>query len=226
MKHFVPAVTVLALTTFLSAAVVCAAEPTVAELKEPPAGLSSEVAAAISPTGYRISNDKGPVCDVWLAKEVPLKADFKPSLRVKYPLQTGELVGVIRFPESNKPADFRGQELKPGTYTLRYGLQPDDGNHLGTSETRDFLVGSRPSDDKDPRRIEDLKAVFKLSTGASGTTHPTIFLLIPTEKPFGAAAAKMDERHFLILNANLNGKDQAKLVPVPLSVVVVGVGEG
>src|SRR5438445_7607443 len=107
-----------------------AADQKVDVLKEPPAGLSSEVAAAINPSGFRISGKDGVICDVWLAKVVPLKPKFKSSLRIKYPFQPGELVGAIRFPEGSKPNDFRGQALKSGTYTLRYGLQPDDGNHL------------------------------------------------------------------------------------------------
>ena len=36
--------------------------------------------------------------------------------------------------------DFRGQEIKKGVYTLRYGQQPEDGNHIGTSELADFLL--------------------------------------------------------------------------------------
>src|SRR5262245_2128072 len=79
-------------------------------LKEAPAGLSDEVAAALSPTGYRVSGDSGVVCDVWLVKEIPLKPKFKATLRIKYPFLPGELVGAIRFPESSKHTDFRGQE--------------------------------------------------------------------------------------------------------------------
>ncbi|MSR58303.1 MAG: hypothetical protein EXS05_11615 [Planctomycetaceae bacterium] len=205
-----------------------AADRTVAELKEAPTGLSPAIAAAIHDSGYRISGADGVICDVWLAKEVPLKPKFKTSLRIKYPFQTGQLLGVIRYPESSKPNDFRGQELKPGTYTLRYGLQPDDGNHLGTSEIRDFLVGCPPQEDVNPKRVEDLKKLFKLSTGASGTTHPAIFLLIPPpEKPFETAAVRTDdEKHLLIFEANLNGKDADQSVSVPVSLVTVGKSDG
>lgn len=205
-----------------------AADQKVEPLKEPPPGLSAEMAAAIGDTGYRISGKEGAICDVWLAREIPLKPKFKSSLRIKYPFQAGQLIGAIRFPEGSKPNDFRGQALKPGTYTLRYGLQPDDGNHLGTSEIRDFLVGCPPMADSSPRRIEDIKDLFKLSAGAAGSTHPAIFLLIPPpDKAYDAPAVRYDdEKKLLILQVNANGKDGDKVVPVPFSLVTVGKTEG
>ncbi|MFN0053477.1 MAG: hypothetical protein ACKV0T_14940 [Planctomycetales bacterium] len=197
-------------------------------LQQPPAGLSAEVAAAISETGYRISDSGKVVCDVWFAKEAPLKPKFKSSLRIKYPFQAGQLIGAIRFPDGSKPNDFRGQELKPGLYTLRYGLQPDDGNHLGTSDIRDFLVGCSPKEDTNPKRIEDIKALFKLSGSAAGTTHPAIFLLFPPpEKPIDSAAIHHEaEKKLLILDSNIQGKDADKSVAIPLRIVLVGKSDG
>jgi hypothetical protein len=213
---------------FTCANSVQAAEEKVELLKEAPAGLSAEVAAAINETGYRITGPDGTVCDIWLAKEIPMKPKFKSSLRVKYPLLPGQLVGVIQYPAASKPHDFRGQALKPGTYTLRYGLQPDDGNHLGTSDIRDFLVGCPPEKDTNAKRVENIKDLFKLSAAAAGTTHPAIFLLIPpSDKPFEKPALVHDnDKHFLIFQANGNGKDGDNAVPVPFSIVTVGKSEG
>lgn len=216
---------VACLLTF--AGLACAADEKVEVLKEAPRGLSPEVTSAIADTGLRVSGKDGVICDVWLSKEIALKPQFKSSLRIRYPFQVGQLVGVIRLPEGSKPTDFRGQELATGTYTLRYGLQPDDGNHLGTSETRDFLVGCNPREDKSPKAVEDIKELFKLSANAAGTTHPAIFLLIsPPEKPFSApSVAHEEEKSLLILQANVNGKDNGKATPVPTSIVVRGKGE-
>jgi hypothetical protein len=207
-----------------------AADQKVEPFKEAPSGLSAEVAAAINSAGYRITGKDGVVCDVWLAKEIPLKPRFKSTLQIKYPFQTGQLMGVIRFPEGSRPTDFRGQALKSGTYTLRYGLQPNDGNHLGTTEfgTRDFLVGCPPQTDVDPGRVEDIKDLFKLSAQVAGSTHPAIFLLIPPpDKAYDAAGVKSDdEKHLVILQVNANGKDGDKAVAIPMTVVTVGKTEG
>jgi hypothetical protein len=205
-----------------------AADYKVEELSEAPAGLSTEMAAAINDKGYRLSGAEGVVCDVWLAKEIPLKPKFKPGLRIKYPLQAGQLMGAIRFPAASKPHDFRGQDLAPGVYTLRYGLQPEDGSHLGTSDIRDFLVGCPPKEDTTPKRIEDIKQLFQLSAKSAGTTHPAIFLLLPvSSKPFDAAAVRHDaDKEFLILDGNLSARDGDKTVSLPISIVVVGKSEG
>jgi hypothetical protein len=207
-----------------AAATLPAAEFKVEQVKEAPPGLSAEVAAALSETAWRVSGAEGVVCDVWLVKEAALKPKFKPTLRVKYPFQSGTLVGAIRFPENSKPSDFRGQELKPAIYTLRYGLQPDDGNHLGTSDIRDFLVGCPPADDTSTKRVEDLKKLFKLSAGAAGTTHPAIFLLLPpAEKPPATTSVRHDEeKNHVILQVSVPGTDGAESAAVGVSLVVLG----
>ncbi|RPI85432.1 MAG: hypothetical protein EHM42_06725 [Planctomycetaceae bacterium] len=201
-----------------------AADRTVEPLNEAPSGLSDEVKAVLQESGYRISDKTGVICDIWLVKDLPLKPKFKPSLRVKYPILSGQLVGAIRYPEGGNPTDFRGQPLKPGIFTLRYGLQPDDGNHLGTSDIRDFLVGCPPDKDTRPARVEDLKKLFKLSSGAAGTTHPSIYLLIPPpEKAGEGAAVSFDgEKNLTVFEAVLIGKEGETSLPIPTRIVVQG----
>lgn len=202
--------------------------PKLAPLEEAPAGFSPEVTATLSTKGLRITGEAGVVCDVWLAKELAVKSGFTPNIRIQYPFQNGQLIGAIRFPEGTEPHDFRSQPIKPGIYTLRYGLQPDDGNHLGTSEIRDFLCACPATDDTDPKRIEKLKDVFKLSAKVAGTTHPTIFLLLPPpEAPAETATVKADgEKHFVIVTVPAAGKGSAGAVPLTINFVAVGEHEG
>lgn len=211
----------------LSTAALRAEEGKFEELKEAPQGLAAAVAAAINTTGYRVSGKDGVVCDIWFSKDVPLAAGFKPTLEIKYPFTPGQLMGAIRFPEKSSPGDFRGQNLPAGTYTLRYGQQPVDGNHLGTSDVRDFLLACPPKLDADTKPVANVMDLFKLSAKASGTAHPAIFLLNPPpEKPLTAPAVTHDMmRELLIFSVNVNAKDGAKAVMVPLSVVVVGKSE-
>ena len=147
----------LALACALWSGSVRAEEYTLEPLAEGPTGLSPAITEAVAAKGLRLSGKGGVICDLWLSKAIPLKANFTPNIRVQYPFQNGQLIGAIRFPEATEPHDFRGQSIKPGLYTLRYGLQPDDGNHLGTSEIRDFLCACPPDADKDPKRIEKIK---------------------------------------------------------------------
>jgi hypothetical protein len=75
--------------------------------------------------------------------------------------------------------------IKPGTYTLRYGIQPANGDHLGVSPFREFLLLSPASQDADPApRKHD--ALIDLSKQTIGGSHPAVWSLDPpvaTEAP-------------------------------------------
>ena len=117
------------------------AEYRVEELSEgpPDSGVAEAITQQLQGTGIRIIRDaKATYCDIWLAKTPAADGDFKPTAEVNYPFRSGQLIGLVRFARAG--SDFRDQKLASGLYTLRYGLQPVDGNHVGTFPTRDFLV--------------------------------------------------------------------------------------
>jgi hypothetical protein len=141
----------------------------------PKEGISAEIAALLSPTGFKVVRGESRViCEVWLCKEWPIK-EAKVSSDVLYPFQPGQVMGVARFPR--KGSDFREQEVPAGLYTLRYGQQPVDGAHVGTSPTRDFLLLTPADKDKSPDLIADFKALSKASAQTTGASHPAILSL-------------------------------------------------
>ena len=185
-----------------------------------PEGVSKDVAAVIDPKGYRVVNEKGPVCSVWLVKEVATKADFKPTLSVKYPLVSGELIGVMQVEAKKKFTDFRGQEIKAGVYTLRYGQQPEDGNHVGTSDLADFLLGIPAATDSDPKPISGFSSLSKKSAKTAGSTHPAIFSLLPVDKLVEQATLTHNTaKEHTMLSVTLAAKGGSK---VPLRLIVIG----
>jgi hypothetical protein len=185
-----------------------------------PEGISKEVAAVVEPKGYRIVNEKGPVGSVWFVKEVAMKADFKPTLSVKYPLVSGGLIGVLQVEAKKKFTDFRGQEIKPGIYTLRYGQQPEDGNHVGTSDLADFLLGIPAASDSDPKPISGFASLSKKSAKTAGSTHPAIFSLLPIDKPVETAVLTHNAaKEHTMLSVTLAAQGGSK---VPLRLIVIG----
>lgn len=146
----------------------------------PPEDLQAEIVEKLSAGGVKVVSGQGRVlCEIWPAKAWPAAKDFKPTGAVNYPFEFGELLGAIRFARNG--GDFRGQKIRKGTYTMRYALQPQDGNHVGTSDTRDFLVLLPAADDKNAAPLEKEK-LFEESTNASGTPHPAILSLLPPGK--------------------------------------------
>ncbi len=188
-----------------------------------PEGLPAAIAAKMNAKGHRVVGRR-PLCEVWLAKELAVQADFAPTLAVKYPFTPGQLVGVLNVPRRSDLSDFRGQAIEPGVFTLRYGQQPMDGNHIGTSETADFLLALPVAADEDPAPIGDKDTLTEKSAAAAGTQHPAIFSLLPAAdagiKEAGLAHDEANE--FWVLQLVGAGKDKK----IPLRFVVVGESKG
>lgn len=193
----------------------------------PPKGLSDKIAALLDENAYRIVGPKGPVLEVWLVKEAPTKADFKSTLMVKYPFNAGQLLGAVNLPTAGAALDFRGQELPAGVYTLRYGLQPQDGNHLGSSDTSDFGLACPADQDKDPSPVAKVPDLFKLSAKAAGTAHPAIFQMVPPPAdPYKKPELKHNEdKDLWILRTNIHAKVKDKATELPAQIVVVGMSD-
>ena len=191
-----------------------------------PKGIPAKVAATLDAAGYQVGGPKGPVCGVWLVKDVPVKTGFKPTLSVKYPFTPGQLLGVLVVTAKSGYTDFRGQEVKPGVYTLRYGQQPEDGNHVGTSELADFLLAIPAKVDNDPKLIPSFDDLVEKSAKASGSTHPAIFSMLPAPKLIKTAGLSHDEDHdFWILNLPTRAKAKNKPVTVNLRFIAIGKAE-
>lgn len=158
-----------------------AAEYSAAPLNQPaPTGeLSAAVAEQISPTGFVVKKGQRTLCEIWPCKTWTVAAEFKRTNTVIYPLQPGDLIGVVRY--ARKGGDFRGQEIPKGLYTIRYALQPQDGNHVGTSDTRDFLLLLPAADDQEPASLSK-EQMFSLSPKVAGGTHPAMLSLLAADE--------------------------------------------
>ena len=109
----------LAAALFAGSFAGAAEEKTLTKVAQAPGGVSASIAVTVNPQGYRVQSGEGTVCEVWLLKELAVKPKFKPTLNVKYPFRSGQLVGVLRVGDKGEYTDFRGQPVKPGVYTLR-----------------------------------------------------------------------------------------------------------
>ena len=191
----------------------------------PPAdAVGSDIAPLLSESGVKvIRGTSRTVAEIWLRKEVPA-AGAAASGGIQYPFSQGELVGVIRFPRSG--SDFRDQDVPEGVYTMRYGLQPVDGAHVGTFPTRDFLLLSKAEDDQSAEAV-DIKALTEKSTEASETSHPAILALVKLEdKPESyPAISSNEEKDWWIARLEVQVKAGGKLQKAPLDLIVAGYAE-
>jgi len=147
-----------------------------------PQELPAPVRDAISPHALVMSDAKDAYCEIWLRNSVPTADTPDQSSGVAFgQIKTGTLIGVIKF--ESRVDDYRRQPIQPGVYSLRYMLQPVDGNHQGVSPDRDFLLLVPASLDQ---TLAELPAdqLLDLSRKSSGTSHPSVWsLVLPPNNP-------------------------------------------
>ena len=156
--------------------------------------------ALLADAGMRVVLDGKPAIELWLPKHIPEATGDLGKLGVVYPyLPEGTLVGVARF--HDRWLDFRGKPVPAGTYTLRYSIQPTDGNHSGVSDFRDYLVLVPASADPGERVVADVKALMALGKKATGTNHPAVMSLVPPPKEAKAPSVVAGPRDLVTLIA-------------------------
>jgi hypothetical protein len=186
-----------------------------------PADVPAALAGTLEAQGARVTGDGGAaLCEVWLRKSLTTSANPITSSDVMYgTLPEGAFLGVVHFPKDT--TDFRSQTIKAGFYTLRFGLIPQDGNHMGVNPSRDAFVLAPVSADKNPDAILKFEDLVKLSQQASGTPHPGFLVGAAVNGTTFPAVAKDDSG-----NWNLQLKGHQGTGDLPLAFTVVGHWQG
>ncbi len=143
--------------------------------------VSAAMKSALEGGGHRVKDPGGEVlAEAWLAKSMPTdNSAEKPRGSDFTSLAVHGFMGVIRFAKSG--ADFRGQPIAAGVYTMRFGLQPEDGDHAGASPRRDHLLLVPAAADTDPAARPVFDDMVAMSRKASGTAHPQVLFLMAPE---------------------------------------------
>ncbi len=136
-----------------------------------PSDIPAPVGTALAAGGVRAVAG-GVTLDFWWVKSMDVGATPPAWASV----EEGTLVGAVRLDGDFR--DIRGRIIKAGVYTLRYGVQPDNGDHLGTSPFRDFLLLVPAAlDTAVPARGHD--DTVDLSKRAIGGSHPAVWSIDP-----------------------------------------------
>jgi len=197
---------------FIAATVALAQDYKLEPLKTPPPGLPAAYSSVISADGYRVVGPKGPWCEIWFRKSIPTGA--KPSdAAIAFPIAQGTLLGVLRFPSSG--ADRRGQQIKPGLYSMRYSNFPVDGAHQGVAPQRDFALLTPIANDPDPAATPAFEALVTQSK-TTGTAHAAVFSLEPPSGSNFPALTKEGEHDWSL---------SVKVGDLQIAIIVAGAAE-
>lgn len=158
---------------------------------------------------------------LWIRADVP--APTKAELVTYDKLEEGTLLGVVEI-KAPEMADFRKQVLKPGTYTMRLGFQPQDGNHMGVAPAPEFLCLS-PVDKDAKLETVGHDELMEMSKASLDTGHPAVLFLQPFfKKPtITFPVVNTNESSHVVLNvktkATLSDKKSAEF---PVGIILIG----
>jgi hypothetical protein len=170
----------LALAVFVSALLVSA--PSIAQsltpakgADAPPSELNAAIAGTLGPGSVTVKSGEVQL-DLWWVKAIAL-AKPPEAAPAWADVGDGTLVGAIRV---GAPwSDIRGYVVRPGVYTLRYARQPANGDHLGVSPNREFLLLSPAAADTTPDPV-GYKGAVDLSKQTVRRAHPSALSIDPT----------------------------------------------
>ncbi len=137
--------------------------------------------------------------ELWFRKTVPADAtpeQIKNGITYRELKQT-EILGVVRFDQDW--LDYRKQKVKAGVYTLRLGFQPEDGDHTGSSQFKEFVAVLLAAKDT-KAQVLDYKEMVEISQKSISTGHPGVFMLFPNAKPGAAPQLAAKEMNHWVLN--------------------------
>jgi hypothetical protein len=197
------------------------ASPSLSSLNVPAA-----LADQLDPRGSRLVRNSNagstPIADVWWVKSAPaIKASGSAGDVLVNNLQVGTLVGLLQF-LSKDAEDARDQKLKVGLYTMRYGQIPQDGNHMGASQYRDFLLLSPLAAETQLDKVLAFDDLVNLSRRSTGTGHPAVMSLVtpnPAYKKLPAVVS--DDQGNCSIQASLHEKGPSGDQNTPLALLLV-----
>jgi hypothetical protein len=178
--------------------------------------VADAVKKALAPQGYRVTLDDGSTVDFWPSAQIRTSAKTRED--ATYPLAPSLFLGIIHFAKNAR--DARGNAISPGTYNLRYELQPNDGNHLGTSPTPDFLLLLPAAADTNPAQSYSFDQVIHLSEQVTSKRHPAVFNLAPADtRQFPSVVTNAEDHTILFFRVKTQSGE------LPLALVVKGTTE-
>ncbi len=230
---------VLPLRSFLGAAIVlplvCStakAEDSAIKLTvttaDPPKEISDSIRAVLQKSVLRLTEKDGLIFEFWFRETLPLSQEPVPG-RFVFEFETMRecvLIGVVKVHKERR--DFRDEEIPAGVYTLRLGLQPEDGDHLGTSPTRYFALLSPSKLDRKLQGVSGHDHVVKISSKINAAGHPSTLNLQPVRDKEGRFP-RLAEHHqdhklvYLQIAGKIEGRD--KPVVLLFGIVYKGTGE-
>jgi hypothetical protein len=144
----------------------------------PPEDVSQAIRDVVGSGGLKVSAGEKGLAEFWLREEIPTKDSPSGDLGVSFGnLEQSVLMGVVRLAEPWR--DYKNLQVAAGVYTLRYAVEPQDGNHMGVSIYRDFMLLIPAAQDKEVDVSWTADELYLQSNNSTGQPHPGVLALFP-----------------------------------------------
>ena len=151
--------------------------------KAPPAEVDPSIRQTLQSKAVQLLDGDKPAYEFWFRSELPLQSKPASPAEGLDAVKQATLLGAAVVSEPKR--DYRDDGLPKGTYTMRFALQPQDGNHLGTAEFLYFAVLTPAKFDTKLDGIADYKALVKASSKETSSDHPVVLSLRPASSDEG-----------------------------------------
>lgn len=193
---------------------------------DPPDDAPEEVRAAVPSKAYQVSDAQGVFFEFWLVPVWPVTKIGPTNKDTLGAIEEIELLGIISVRQAER-ADFRDDAIDMGTYVVRMALQPQDGNHMGTSPF-DFFALFMPPEKEDLLKDDwDPEFMVELATEDTEAVHPPILAMQPMDNGDGEfprmGVDEKEEWHYVALAVPVKSADAEGTLHVKL--VIQGIGD-
>lgn len=151
--------------------------------KAPPAALGEGIRQLLASKAVQISEDGQAVYELWFCRTIPIQSKPASAAEALKTLRETTLLGAAVASGHNR--DYKDNEVAPGVYTMRFGLQPQDGDHLGTADYPYFAILIPAKYDEKPDTFTTYRPMVKASGRDVPTGHPNVLSLRPVSSPAG-----------------------------------------
>ena len=149
----------------------------------------------VATDGISVKSGDVVVARFWM-RSAPFEGEPASGFGVRFDnVPEGAFLGLVEFPE--RGSDFREQAVPPGFYTMRFGLHPEDGNHMGVAPSRDFALLCPVAKDLEVAKNYDFDGIVELSAEV-GNPHPTVARLELPEGDDGPNLWENDYEHWIL----------------------------
>ena len=194
-----------------------------------PEGLGESFQENLQTTAYVIEDSEGVRYKFWMVNDVEIDAFGADPKATLESIPEITLLGVAEVPEADRATDFREDPIDPGIKTLRIGLQPQDGNHMGTAPTNTFAILVPEDKDAEIQEFRGHDHLIDVSSEDTVAEHPPVLYLraADDQEVETPAISTMEGMHgpWYMLTFPLKVKAGGEEKNIVLQLVFEGVGD-